>query len=481
MKPAVKSFLPSLSLTALLLFLAHSVAEAARIGEFVDATWTEQTARFFSLRDPAVRYAVLGSLLLGMSCGVLGSFLVVRRLALVGDMLSHAVLPGVTLGFLWQMTKDPKAILIGATAIGLLSTVVMSLIRQTTKLKEDSALAMVLAGFYAVGVVLYSVIQNLPTADKAGLDKFMFGQAAALSANDVLLISINAFIALMLLVLFYKSFLASSFDAAFASSVGIPTRSLHYLMMLLLSFAVVTALQAVGVVLVSALLIIPAATAYLLTDRMHRMLIYAAGFGMIAGFTGAFVSFLGKGLPTGPFMVLSAGGIFTLAFLFSPLHGFLPKYLQRQSRSRRTEVENTLKAVFQIRENEQFSREGVSLSALALRCNQPLHIVEKRSKHLVRQRMGTLHKITKGNPSMPHQLQLHLTPEGWKKACKIVRNHRLWELYLTEAAHYPSDHVHDDAEVIEHVLGEAIVQRLEKRLNYPISDPHGKKIPSDNF
>jgi manganese/zinc/iron transport system permease protein len=278
-----------------------SAAEAAKVSDITTTNLGEQAVRFFTFQDPSLRYALIGSILLGITCGLLGSFIVVRKMALVGDALSHAVLPGVALGFLWGQTKDPVAIFVGATVAGLLGTTVVSLIKQTTRLKEDAALGLVLASFFAVGICLVTMIQRLPTGNKSGIDKFLFGQAAAISAGDVRLIAIVALLAVILITLFYKECLVTSFDAEFARAAGFPTQWIHHGIMLLLAFAIVVALQAVGVVLVSAMLITPAAAAYLLTDRMHRMLLLAAAFGMMAGVLGAFLSFLGNNLPTGPF------------------------------------------------------------------------------------------------------------------------------------------------------------------------------------
>jgi manganese/zinc/iron transport system permease protein len=137
--------------------------EAARIGDVVETNLGEQAARFFALEDDSLRFALLGSVLLGISCGLLGSFIVVRKMALVGDALSHAVLPGVALGFLWNMNKDPVAIFAGATIAGLLGTLTVGWITRTTRLKEDAALGLVLASFFAVGICLVTMIQRLPT------------------------------------------------------------------------------------------------------------------------------------------------------------------------------------------------------------------------------------------------------------------------------------------------------------------------------
>lgn len=442
--------------------------QAARIGDLSDTTWTEQFIRFFGMSDPAVRYAFLGSVLLGMTCGLLGSFLVVRKMALVGDTLSHAVLPGVAMGFLWHRTKDPLAIFIGATIAGILGTLVVSWVQRTTRLKEDTALGMVLAAFFAVGVCLMTMIQQMPEGNQSGIDKFLFGQAAAIGPDDLKLMSAVALVAIVSLFLFFKEFLITSFDEGFAQAMGFPVRWIHYGLMLLLAFSVVIALQAVGVVLVSAMLITPAATAYLLTDQMKRMLWIAAALGVIAGVTGAFISYLSNNLPTGPFMVLTATLLFVIAFLWGPRHGVVTRWWRRRSRRQRVHRENTLKSIYHVLETREFRGEGVSLRELAERRRETLEEASSRARELNRAELATLHE--EGN-------MIFVTPSGWQLACAIVRNHRLWELYLTHAAQVPADHVHEDAEKIEHVLGEEVVRELEKRLAYATRDPHGKEIP----
>ncbi|MCD6052297.1 MAG: transporter [Verrucomicrobia bacterium] len=441
---------------------------AAKIGDISETTVSEQALRFFTFQDPAVRYALLGSILLGISCGVMGSFIVVRKLALVGDALSHAVLPGVALGFLWNTTKDPVAIFVGATVAGLLGTAVVGAIKHTTKLKEDAALGLVLAAFFSIGICMVTMIQRLPTGNKSGIDKFLFGQAAALGPNDVKLMAIITVLTLVVIGLFYKQFLVTSFDAGFARVTGVPVQVMHYALMLMLAFAVVIALQAVGVVLVSAMLITPAAAAYLLTDRLHRMLILAAIFGMVSGAAGAFLSFLGPSLPTGPFMVLGASTVFGAAFLFAPQHGVIMRWWRRTSRSRRIQRENTLKSVYHVLEARDFKPEGVTATELAERRRETMEDILGQVRELKRHDLATL---------QDDDHTVFLTPEGWQRACAIVRNHRLWELYLTNAAQMSADHVHEDAEKIEHVLGEDVVRQLEKRLNYATHDPHGKLIP----
>lgn len=450
------------------LVLIPQALHAARISELTETTLTERALRFFTFQDPSLRYALVGSVLLGICCGLMGSFLVVRKLALMSDALSHAVLPGVALGFLWNMSKDPLAIFIGATIAGLLGAGLVQAIRNTTKHKEDAALGFVLASFFAVGACLVTMIQNLPGGNKSGLDKFMFGQAAALGQGDVLLLAVVTGATLLVLGVFYKEFLLTSFDAAFARSAGIPAQLFHYVLMLLLAFAIVSSLQAVGVVLVAAMLVIPAAAAYLLTDRFGWMLVLSAGFGVATGVVGSFFSFVGRSLPTGPLMVLAATAVFIAALAFGPRHGVLAKWWRHRSRSARIGRENMLKAMYHVLEQEDFRGETVAVRELAEARREPIEDVSREIRRM--QGHGLLTFTSDQKAAV-------FTPDGWKRACEIVRNHRLWELYLTHAANYAVDHVHEDAEKIEHILGEDTVRQLERRLNYAHRDPHGKLIP----
>jgi ABC-type Mn2+/Zn2+ transport system permease subunit/Mn-dependent DtxR family transcriptional regulator len=455
----------AVALNALMMLQLH----AERIGQSVDINPLDQLRRFVALEDPALRFALAGGLILGLLCGLMGSFLVVRKLSLVGDTISHAVLPGVAAGFLWNMEKDPVAILIGATTAGLLGMVLVTQLTRRTRLKEDTAMGMVLAGFFGIGICMMGMIQRLPTGSKSGIDKFLFGQAASLGWGDIQLMSVVGLLVLILILTFYKELLTTSFDPQFSGSIQIPVHTIEHGFMLLLAFAIVISLEAVGVVLVSAMLIIPAATAYLLCDRMHWMLFWACLIGMIAGAGGAFFSFLGQKLPTGPFMVLSASGLFALALAFAPRQGLVSRWWARHARSSRIRRENALKSIFHVLEKEHFAREGVTLIDLAHSRSQTLHETEKTCRELTRA----------GLASIAHEEKaVYLTPEGMRRAQTIVRNHRLWERYLTDAANYRPDHVHDDAEEIEHVLGEATVRMLERQLNFVDRDPHGKPIPS---
>lgn len=441
-------------------------SHAARIGDVSEVNTWEQAKLFFNWGNSYVRSQWIGCLLIGACCGLLGSFIVVRRMALVGDMLSHAVLPGIVLGFLWNLKKDPILLLVGAILAGLAAVGFVTALQRTTKLKQDTSLGIVLGGFYAIGICMLSMVQRMKTGDQSGLSNILIGSATAISDSDLWLIGIVTVVSAILIVVLFKELVVSSFDPAFARSIGVPERALHYLLMALLSFAVVISIQAVGVVLVSALLIIPAATATLLTHRFWLVVILSVEFGMLAAVGGAFASFLRSAFPTGPLMILVAASGFGLAFLFAPSSGLIPRYFRRRAQSARIRRENSLKAIYHQLEAENFTAERVDIADL----------VNRRQRDEGDVRLEIRHLANHGFIDLSGE-SLRLTDTGWKKAREVVRNHRLWELYLTHAADIAPDHVHDDAEKIEHVLGEEVVHMLEARFGEEALDPHGKAVP----
>lgn len=453
-------------LLALLLF--PLLGQAGRIDEMDLPAFSEQAATFFRLEEPVVRATLLGAVLLGISGGILGSFLVVRQLALFGDTLSHAILPGVAAGYLWHMSKDPLALVIGAVMAGMLGTLGVWLLRRTTLLKEDAAMAMVLSGFYGLGVCLLSMLQNLPGGNRAGLDKIFFGQMAALSPNDLWLLGVMAVLNMLFFGLLYKENLTIGFDAAFARLCGTGVRTLQAVFFLLLTATIVAALQAVGVVLVTAILIIPAATARLLTDRLHRMIGVAIALAVFSGAVGAFVSYLRPGLPTGPLVVLGAGVWFLGALFFAPHTGLLSHWWKHRRQYARVQRENTLKAVWRYKKHlgqgidtTFFDREfaafrglmpGQTTSQLRGLCRAGL--VQARGKGI-----------------------FQLSSKGGERARELIRNHRIWEVYLTKSAGFAPDHVHADAEIMEHLLSNQEAAAIALELDDPQSDPHGQEIP----
>jgi manganese/zinc/iron transport system permease protein len=212
----------------------------------------------------------------------------------------------------------------------------------------------------------------------------------------------------------------------------------------------------------------PAATAFLLTNRLSTMLWVSALVGMATGAGGAFLSYLGSHLPTGPLMVLSSGALFLAAFLFAPQQGLVLRWWRHRDRADRIQQENMLKAMYHVMEELEFTGEGLSLEEFAQYRSQTLDEARHELRSLFKSKAVT--QDAKGQ-------MLYFTPLSYQRACEIVRNHRLWELYLTNEVNYSPDHVHQDAEEIEHILGEETVRKLERRLDHPRLDPHGKIIP----
>ncbi|MFN0051264.1 MAG: metal ABC transporter permease [Planctomycetales bacterium] len=297
------------------------------------AVWL-QFVRFWSFQDPAVRTAAAGVLLLAVSCGSLGCFVVLRRMSLLGDCLGHAVLPGICLGYLVHWRKDPEWIFTGALGGALLGAWLIGFVQRHTRLKPDVALGLVLSGFFGLGLMLLKRIGNLGAGSQAGLNQFLFGQASAISTRDLWFMGGAALVVVVGIAACFKELAVSSFDEGFAAAIGVPVRAVHYLLMTLTALAIVIALQAVGVVLLSAMLITPAATALLLTDRLGRMVWLSVLIASVSGLAGLNISFLKSNLPTGPFIVLVLGVLFCAAYLLAPRYGVVPRAVRRYRRGR---------------------------------------------------------------------------------------------------------------------------------------------------
>jgi manganese/zinc/iron transport system permease protein len=435
-----------------------------------DSLFWQQTIRFWSLQDGSVRTALAGVLMLSVSCGTLGSFVVLRRLSLLGDSLGHAVLPGVCLGFLVTQTKDPLWIFLGASTSALLGSWLIGFIHRHSRLKTDTAMGLVLSGFFGMGTLLLTRMQNFPYGNQSGLNQFLFGQASAVREEDLVLIGILSTFILGSIVLLFKELTLTSFDEGFAASIGLPVRAIHYLLMALLALAIVISIQAVGVVLLSALLITPAATAYLLTDRLKSMVLLSVAFGVIGGITGLNLSFLERSLPTGPFIVLTLSIFFSAAYLFAPHYGVVMRRLRRFQQAQRTRRENVLKSILLAKRPEVMSQ-NISPDGAGWR-SEEAEPVELSLVDLARYRGETLAATRRAlRPLVRRHLvtvagdRVALTRGGHRRAYELARNYRLWELFLIREVQLPLDHTERDAEQLEHILGEGLVQELEAKFN----------------
>jgi manganese/zinc/iron transport system permease protein len=282
------------------------------------------------LLDYTFRTVAFGAALLGVVSGVLGSFAVLRRQGLLGDALAHAALPGVCVAFVLTGSKAPLVLLTGAAVAGWLGALALLRITRSTRISEDSALGIVLSTFFAAGIVMLTAINRSGDANQAGLDKFLFGQAAAIVGDDVLTMALLGGGALVIVALLYKEFKLITFDAAFATSLGINAGPLGILLTALVVIAIVIGLKTVGVVLMASLLIGPAVAARQWTNRLSVMLVLSGLFGAASGFIGAAISFADDGLPTGPMVILALTAIVLFSLFFAPERGLVFDFVRRR-------------------------------------------------------------------------------------------------------------------------------------------------------
>lgn len=256
--------------------------------------------------------ALITSLLVGFVSGIIGSFIILRGMSLMGDAISHAVLPGVAISYMFGFNY-----VIGATFFGLLTAILIEFITEKSTLKNDTAIGIVFSSFFALGVILISFAQSA-----TDLYHILFGNVLAVRDFDMILTAIVTVIAVVFVLLFFKELKLTSFDPVMAKAAGIPVKFFHYALMFLLTLVAVVSLQTVGTILVIAMLITPAATAYLLTNNLKVMVCLSAGLGMLSSFVGLFFSY-SYNLASGATIVLTAAVFFVIAFLFSPQKGLL--------------------------------------------------------------------------------------------------------------------------------------------------------------
>jgi len=413
------------------------------------------------------RNVLLGASLLGVTGGVLGCFALLRRQSLLGDALAHAALPGICVGYLLTHSKEPAPLFIGALVAGMIGASTILLITRNSRIKQDSAIGMVLSVFFGVGILLLTYIQKLPLGNQSGLDHFLFGQAATLLPRDIQVMAVMAVAVLVVTALLFKELKLLCFDRDFADAIGLPSRRLEFLLTTLLVVVVVVGLQTVGVVLIVATLITPAAAARQWTERLGVMLVLAALIGGGSGAAGAVLSASVANLPTGPVIVLCASAVLIVSILVAPRRGLVWAALEERRVARRIRRENLLKDLYAWGERSS-DRWAVPVPAsyvMGLR-GQSRNQLTSMARRLRSRDLLTL--TTDG---------MRLTDRGLRAAENIVRKHRLWELYLTRRLELPSDHVHRDAETMEHALTDEAVTALEEVLGYPETDPHGRPIP----
>jgi manganese/zinc/iron transport system permease protein len=417
-----------------------------------------------------------------VACALLGCYLVLRRMSLMGDAISHAVLPGIALAFLLSGQIRGWPMILGAMLVGVLTSFLTQSVHQLGKVPEDASMGVVFVSLFAVGVILISTnhhargadldvdcvlmgnIENVPLDSLPGLEsRYGWRVPRALSSMLPALLLTFAFI-----LLFWKELKVVSFDPALATAMGINAALVHYALMAMVAGVTVVSFEAIGSILVVAMLIVPGATAHLLTDRLSTMLLLAAGVAVFASVFGAGLG-LFLDISVAGMMAVGAGLAFVLAVFFAPRHGILSKSLHNARLGLRILCEDIIARLYRMAElpDEADRAETVKqrLSALWSASGGLLGwLAIRRLKQ-------------KGEIAATPEGGIELTAAGRRRAESIVRAHRLWEAYLEKDLDLPTDHLHEPAERMEHYIGPALQTELEAQLGQPGVDPHGRSIP----
>ena len=421
---------------------------------------------FLSLSNANVRFVVFGVILLGASTAVVGCFTFLRKKSLIGDAVSHSVLPGICLAFIFTQVKHPLVLLLGAFISGWLSILSIDFIDKKTRIKADSAIAIVLTVFFGLGIMLLTYIQGTGNAAQAGVDRFLFGQAAALVGNDVWTLGIVCAVLVLAVWLLFKEFKILSFDADYAQSLGLPVRTIEFILSTLTVLAIAVGIQAVGVVMMAAMLITPAAAARYWTNRLGVMITLAAGFGALSAIFGGYISYTAPKMPTGPWIIVAITMIAFFSMTFAPERGFFFKWLKRRRKTAETMDENILKIFFHLGEAEDNMSTPRKITAL-----------QKRRYFSEEQIRKSLRRLKSKGFVDEQKTGWVISKQGADEAMRIAKLHRLWEMYMSKFLRMPADHVHEGAESLEHFFTPELEAMLEEELDYPETDPHDKPIP----
>ncbi len=408
--------------------------------------------RILTLQDANVRYVLLGATLIGATGGLLGIFAVLRKRSLVGDAMAHAALPGICIAFLLTGSKSILPLLAGAAVSGVIGVLAIQSIVNHTRIKPDAAIGIVLSVFFGIGIVLLTFIQRSPAGNQSGLDKFLFGQAASMVSSDIKVMAVLAVFIIVVVVLLFKELKCLIFDKDFLAISGFPAKAVDLILMGLIVLTVMVGLQAVGLILIAAMLITPAAAARYWSDNLNRVLVLSVVFGALSGIVGTIVSSLAPRIPTGPVMVVCATGIFALSSTFAPERGILARWRRVLSNRRRESIQHFLRAFIEL--GEQFpGRNAFSPEEIAGKLDLT-----------VAQTGAVFNRVKAEKLGYRRNGEVFLTDKGHEEGVFVVKSHRLWEYYLVYRSDLKLDHTHRPAHEAEHILTPEIIEKLEEIL-----------------
>jgi manganese/zinc/iron transport system permease protein len=403
---------------------------------------------------------LVGVTTLGLTAGAVGSFTVLRRRALAGDALAHASLPGLVGAFLIFERRELPILLTGALISGLIGIGLVAFLSRFTRIKEDASIGIVLSVFFGLGIVMSRWVQNRTTAgSKAGLDSFLLGKTAGIIAQDVIVIAVVSVVTLVLLAILFKELKLVTFDPGFALTQGWPTLLLDFSLLALVAVNVMIGLPAVGVVLVAALLILPAAAARFWTERLESMVLLAAAFGGGIGIMGTMLSAQVSGLPAGPMIVLSGSVVLVFSMLASPKRGLVARTWQDYHFARQIERRCLLQEIYE--ETERRGGQSPTRQEVVHRASE--------SKALT--------SLIKAGWIVLDGGRVRMTPEGRSNGERIVLGSRLWQAYIEE---YPdqagpiADLSHESVdELLPPTMVEQLRQIVRRQGKWPGLSPEG--------
>ncbi|OYP37378.1 iron chelate uptake ABC transporter family permease subunit [Rhodopirellula sp. MGV] len=423
--------------------------------------------RVVSMRDYNTRVVIVGVATLGGAAGLVGSFTLLRKRALMGDALAHASTPGIAIAFIvaTSLGGDGKSIpvlLAGASFTGLIGVAGILLIRNQTRLKEDAALGIVLSVFFGLGMALFGVIQQMQTGHAAGLEGFIFGMTASMQAADAQLIAAVSVIVIAGCLLLFKELQLLCFDEGFAGAQGYPVVVLDIILMAMIVLVTIVGLQAVGLILIIALLVIPAAAARFWTETMSRMIVCSAALGVTSSVIGGLASAMFPGLPSGAMIVLVCSVFFFVSMMLGTRRGVLIRLIRRRQLNRRIDRQHLLRAMY-----EQIERDQDAVDESLSHRKTPVSVAK-----LLSMRSWTLRRLERAiDRAVEDDLvrrsngSCRLTGAGLTEAARLTRQHRLWEMYLITYAEVATANVDRDADAIEHVLAPEVIDQLEDLLD----------------
>lgn len=439
--------------------------------------WESPWAYFY---DPVLRGPTLGCMLMCFAAGLVGVLVFLRKESLVGESLSHASYPGVILGAIiaGSLSIDESSELLisvlvisGAFTTALIALWIIHYLEIAFKIRSDSALCFVLAVFFGAGLTMASRVQFSQPRFYRQVQAYLYGQAATMTDTHIWIYGSLSLLIVIVVILFQKELEVIIFDRAYAKSLGMQVNRLDALFFALIVLAIVVGIRSVGVVLMSAMVIAPAVSARQFTNRLPRMFQLSAFFGLVSGFLGNYFSIeLGKfsqerlTLPTGPMIVLVSVLICLLALLFAPERGLILRNLRVLKFRFQCQNENLLKTFWYLDPD----RAHAFLDILRYHHFYPGYL-----------------KILLFNLKMQGWIYQQssqtygLTHAGKQKAAKIIRLHRLWEVYLVDYLGVGAEKVHRNAEDVEHILTPELEQELTQFLNDPLEDPHHQPIPKE--